>query len=321
MLEQRNSIGFWRIVFTYLIVALHYGYSKGWKLGVEFFFILSGVLMAFEYDVHKTKYKTYIAKRILRLWPHYIFSVVIFIIVSAVRGGWNVSRILTELRNSVLEIVMLQSLGIGEFAKNHAAVWYVSTLFISSLILYAIIRIRKCIIKIILFITFIGIGYFSQYIFGAMCIITYNSPYGICLLPGLVRGISEMSLGICCYYVGRYLKKKNVWNTSHRWNMLEMICMMAVIIYTYIYLNNHIYIILAFCVAITISFFSEHKLLANTRINKFSGITYAIYLNHITILILFEGYSLIVILFVVTLYSYFTNLLIISLTKKWRFSI
>lgn len=62
MKQRVDSLGFWRIICTYMIVALHYGYSTGWKLAVEFFFIVSGVLMAYEYDIYRTPYKEYIKK-------------------------------------------------------------------------------------------------------------------------------------------------------------------------------------------------------------------------------------------------------------------
>lgn len=70
-----------------MIVILHYGGAVGWKLAVEFFFIVAGLLMAYEYDIKNTEYLQYISKRILRLWPHYIFSFVVFIVVSMIMDG------------------------------------------------------------------------------------------------------------------------------------------------------------------------------------------------------------------------------------------
>ena len=62
-----NSSNIWRIIFSYLIVLLHAGYngSSGWKLSVEFFFILSGILLA--NDVQKAdRPKTKIRNRSFR---------------------------------------------------------------------------------------------------------------------------------------------------------------------------------------------------------------------------------------------------------------
>lgn len=87
MKSYKSSLDFWRIVFTYLIVALHYGYSVGWKLGVEFFFILSGMLLAAECNIKKTGFKQYVWKRIRRLYPHYIFSFFVFVLILDNGGG------------------------------------------------------------------------------------------------------------------------------------------------------------------------------------------------------------------------------------------
>lgn len=70
-----------------MIVILHFGGAIGWKLAVEFFFIASGLLAAYDFDVKKAGYWQYIRKRILRLYPHYIYSFVIFIAVSAIISG------------------------------------------------------------------------------------------------------------------------------------------------------------------------------------------------------------------------------------------
>ena len=44
--KENNSISFWRIIFTLLIVMLHCGYTQGGYIGVEFFFLVSGFLLA-----------------------------------------------------------------------------------------------------------------------------------------------------------------------------------------------------------------------------------------------------------------------------------
>lgn len=91
MRYRKDSIGLWKILCTYMIVVLHWGGAIGWKLAVEFFFITSGLLMAYDFDIKEMGWLKYIRKRILRLWPHYIFSFVVFIAVSTILSGGGIS--------------------------------------------------------------------------------------------------------------------------------------------------------------------------------------------------------------------------------------
>lgn len=303
MKNHKSSLDFWRIVFTYLIVALHYGYSIGWKLGVEFFFILSGMLLAAEYDIKRTDFKHYVWKRVRRLYPHYIFSFIVYVLIFDNGGG--ISGLIHVIGKSILEICMLQIVGIGDYASNHGAVWYISSLFLSSIFLYGCLKrlSKKGCFFILVFL--IAIGYFSQFLFGSMCIVTWESPIGFCLLPGLIRGLSEMSLGILCFYLGRIFDEKGIWKRKKEVLIgIEFLCMLIVVIYTYKHLDNYVLVLALFCVAVTIGYFCQHNILSCALIRKFSFLTYPIYLNHpIWLIILGSACPFFIVLFIVTVYS------------------
>lgn len=316
--NDKNSLDFWRIIFTYLIVALHYGYSIGWKLGVEFFFILSGMLLAAECTVKKTGFRQYVWKRIRRLYPHYIFSFIVFVLI--LDNGGGIMGLLQVLRKSLLEICMLQIIGIGDYASNHGAVWYVSSLFISSVFLYGCMKFLSYKVHLFIFLVFIALGYFSQFLFGSMCITTWESPLGFCLLPGLIRGLSEMSLGILCFYIGRMLDERGMWRKKREFLIgMEILSMSFIVLYTYKHLDNHVLILALFCIAVTTGYFCEHGLLSHALIKKFSLFTYPVYLNHpIWLIILGNHCPIFIVLLVVTFYSVITYYILKKLDKLFR---
>lgn len=311
MRYRTDSIGLWKVLCTYMIVVLHWGGAIGWKLAVEFFFVVSGLLMAYDFDTKKMGWLKYIRKRILRLWPHYIFSFIVFITVSTIRNGGGYNFIVSELRRSILEIIMLQIVGIGDYATNHGAVWYVSALVVSSILLYGGLKLigksrrRR---NVFCIICMFG-GWYSQFVFGQMCIVTYNSEMGFILIPGLIRGISEMAVGVECYYAGKWMENRKIFEKYGKILVfIEVLVMMVVTAYTRTHLKNYIFIIMAYACAVTISFFVEHNSIFLV-FNKWERYTYAIYLNHPIILILFEGRALWMILTLVTLYSIITTMI------------
>lgn len=96
-IEKDNSIVVWRIFFTYVIMTFHFfnAYSIGSSLylATDFFFIVSGFLIA--KDVEEGKYKNafvFLKKRIKKYYPHYILSLIIsYVVFTCLRKGPQVS--------------------------------------------------------------------------------------------------------------------------------------------------------------------------------------------------------------------------------------
>lgn len=283
-LPRSDSTIFWRIIFTFCIVALHEGYtpSYGWKMAVEYFFILSGMLLAMEATLRKTPLKEYLKNRIRRLWPHYVFSFIIYIFAWSVYGQHSLNEVVLELKHSILEIFMLQALGIGKLCSNHGAVWYVSVLFILGIGLYTCaIKMRKRnLLFLCIFNIFVGI--FSKYLFGDWNIVTYKIDYKLTLLPGIIRGLSEMSFGIILFLTGLIVIKTKIFKYYFFWNIIEMVLMFSIIIYLYFHLDNQILITILIGLITFLSFWCEHLYLLKFRelLKNLGKITYPIYLNH-----------------------------------------
>ena len=77
-LKKRNGeIDVLRFVFSIFIVLYHFGdvfkvdIARFGFIGVEFFFVVSGVLMARTAKLKKEKYVTFISKKIKSFYPYY----------------------------------------------------------------------------------------------------------------------------------------------------------------------------------------------------------------------------------------------------------
>lgn len=85
-INKNNSIVAWRIYFAYIIAIFHilnsYGYGTSLYLATDFFFIVSGFLLAKEAE--ENKYKSSIQmliSKVKKYYPHYILSMIISYIV------------------------------------------------------------------------------------------------------------------------------------------------------------------------------------------------------------------------------------------------
>ena len=77
--RKDNMISFWRIVFTYGVVLFHlfnqYEHWTGWDIGVEFFFVVSGWLLAADLKKYNRTPYGYTLHRIKRLYPEYFIVI------------------------------------------------------------------------------------------------------------------------------------------------------------------------------------------------------------------------------------------------------
>ena len=206
---------------------------------------------------------------------------------------------------------MLQALFYGDMCTNHGAVWYVSVLLIVTIVLSSVLKGNRC-IKLSAVTLFIMLGLFSKSFFGEWCIATYNINGNLTLWPGIIRGLSEMSVGIAVFYLGR---KIQVFFLQYRRSciMLETVIMVIIIVYTYFRLDNQLIIIVGLSIALMFSFYTQHSIgdLEKKVLGKWAKVTYAIYLNHPVLILLFKNnLKLHELLIIVTIYSFITSAII-----------
>jgi len=204
---HNNGLVGLRVLATLLVALFHFELYyplagikifNGSYLCVEFFFVLSGFLLARKY-FHSTEtgsFKNFLKNRLVRLYPAYLFSLLVLPTVYAVTWfGGSYLRWLkdgTHLPAFLSEIFMLQTTGIAGFEFINGPAWYVSALVLCSCFLFCLhksIKVQK------------------WYFWGAISLTCY-SVMMYCSCPemspapwGLIRGMAGMTLGIFLEHV------------------------------------------------------------------------------------------------------------------------
>ena len=286
--KENNSISFWRIVFTLLIVMLHCGYTQGGYIGVEFFFLVSGFLLGKSYyGNEQTSIKQYAKKRIIRLYPMYLIAIVIFVSLLSIlefysqgfSGRLFFVSIIEKIAANWKSIFMLQLFGPGAITIN-APAWYVVALFWVSLVYYILMKIiPKKGLNIFVAITSAAVLIYCFIFVGHLDLWEEKT---IFISQGIFRAYAEIGLGILLYNLKEVIEKKIQIKAKLAF-VVEIIGFAVVLVVTiftnHTRLDYFLLLIMAVCVFLS---FSEHKgtLFKNKVIKTISGYTYGVYMNH-----------------------------------------
>lgn len=291
---KSNTVSFWRIIFTFLIVLLHIGYGRGSYIAVEFFFVLSGFLIAKKvYSSSCSKgVLGYIWNRFSRLYPIYFIALIIYIMVleyQATPSGFLING-LKDIPGFWKQLLMLTPFGNPPAFFVNIPAWYVCVLFYVSIVMYALLKYvpKRIIIPILTIISVLILGYYF-YVAGNLDLFEEYSEINIGNAKivlgsdGVFRGIAEISLGVLLYVV--YDKTKDKIKSSHMiiYHVVEFLLFIGVI--TASVFMNHTRLDFAYLFVILICVYFaflpyESKLFNNKFINYLGGLSYSIYLNH-----------------------------------------
>lgn len=295
--KASNSFNLWRVFFTLVIMLFHlsnqytgiyetYPFIKyHWYVAVEFFFILSGYLMAKHAESHSEETTLqYSAGRIKRLYPLYILVLIMMVVWTIC---YSETPLVEVLVNNWEEFFMLQSMGTGKFPYLNNPAWYVSAMFIAGHFIYFFLRNHRK-----FFIEFVGI--FSVVCFLGIFARNYDalnsffsiSPLGVS--TGLLRAVIGLTIGIYVYYLSdKYLN--NVSKFSGIIMAIIEIMSFAVIVIASMLTENTLcdFVFLIFS-AIGVFLASKNQILSgisNCKILKYlSKISYAMFLSHFFVL-------------------------------------
>lgn len=201
-----------RFVFSIVIVLYHGQFLGGGNehalfgkmgyLAVEFFFIVSGFLMAQSASKHDSdglsnigiETTRFVFRKIKVILPYYIPAAVISVIWMIINDSPSMQKLIT----GVWGFGFLQMSGIKTFAVV-AATWYLSAMFISMLLLYPLLRrFKDEFFMIIAPLTAIAIlGYLSQ-TYGVLDL--YANEFHV-VYAGLLRAIADICVGCICWRI------------------------------------------------------------------------------------------------------------------------
>lgn len=217
--KRRNSlIDLLRLCFMLLVMCFHTGKTcKGGFIGVEFFFLVSGVLMATSMsrlnDVPADLGKetmSFMKRKIAGIFPYYAVAWTLSFIATAVVGGYSLNRLGHELAISPYNFLMVEMMGFFDLGHRVRGSWYISAMMLSMLIIYPIRRSNRsvfdCVVAPILFLFFIGLCYQDG---GSTNRMVVNYDKAIHVYGGLLRGLAEISIGCTGYGIAKWISKRS----------------------------------------------------------------------------------------------------------------
>lgn len=302
-MSKNNSINFWRFVFTMSIVVFHasgtykqlnsaYNFKNGWRIAVEYFFVVSGFLLAYKCENSELTAWEYTKHRFKRFYPPFLFTLLLMAGFRIATGGMTANQTVIFLLNLSDELLLVQSLALNYVTVN-GPTWYISSLLICGYFIFFLLRRHKEMFShfIAPLVCIVAYSYLNK-TFGRLCGNVYDFSEGLGLSIAIIRGFGGMCAGVISYELYKSLKNitptKLGIATAH---LVEIAGFTVTLVYNLIYGSSHMdFIFLVFFIICTAFAFSRKKksiLFNNAVVNYLAKISFSIYLIHSFILAIF----------------------------------
>jgi len=209
---MNKTLNGWKFIFSILIVCHHatcfFHDPHFWRayLAVEFFFIVSGLLLAKKwYEKSKESPFLWVKRKVIRIYPIFLYSISLLVLVGLLRTKNSYYFICSNL-DLLYELLFLNSSGITTYAINDPD-WYVSSMLLAGFFYMAIFLInKKLLILVVPAIIISGISF----IVNQFHTLNIHSKLVFTILDtGLIRALVDMGIGICTYYIISNMKTRN----------------------------------------------------------------------------------------------------------------
>ena len=292
------SIDLLKFIFSFLVVFAHMdiGYP-GANVAVDFFFVFSGFFLAKKFysksvdNPQDYNHFRYSADHIRRLYPQYIFSLVVMLcymcgrdLVRIVTGSdlaGNLGQTVFRVFEVIPDAFMMQDMGYFIGGGINPAAWYVSAMVIVGYFIYAMMcydhKKTSEFILPVLFILTCAYMKFGRYNFDV---------YDWFYIPH-VRCVQYMSEGVIIFRIFKSKVFESISKNSLFFNLVGIMGIASLFAMER-YKNIHI-ILFAFVVLYTScpeSFIN--KIIKGKIFRRIGDVSYAVYLNHAVIIMAME---------------------------------
>lgn len=291
---MRNyALDFFRIIFTVIICLHHFQGTINFKviesgyIGVEFFFILSGFLLYRSYKKNKNDTSIdFTIKKLKRLYPEYVLAFIFCFMLHIIQHNEKLSQYIFV---PFSEISLTQNIGIFKGAFNYP-LWYLSVLIFGGFLIYELLKrdeslFLKVISPLIIILTFSLLNSLG----GGLE--NWNTVYGL-YLP-LLRGCAEISIGVI---LSKFINTRYFNDITKKMNghkiftyLIEIISYILLMYLITFKTNYEMYSLFFISILICLANYSNSltsKLFNNKIFGYFGGITYSMYVNHASIIII-----------------------------------
>lgn len=255
--SQRNGkIELLRFIFCMAVLLFHCekyvlgepSLEKGYHLslfchgsmGVEFFFLVSGFLMAksiskkirMQTELQETLAKEslgFLKRKITSIFPMHVMTFILAFIAYILANHMNYMEVMGKAVESIPSFFLIQMSGINLCSPNHIT-WYISCMLIAMAVLYPLCR------KYYEFFTHYLAPLIAVLILGA-CIattgrITGVSEWTVVCYKSVLRAVSEIALGTTGFEIAQYISKQTfTYGQRIGLAILEIILFLCVMIY------------------------------------------------------------------------------------------
>ena len=294
-MEVNLKIRFYKVVFTFIIALYHllnaYGRNTSWYIAVEFFFYVSGYLIANSYENHlkgtekrRMDALAYTIKRWMTFFPFTFASFVIAFVIKGIYNKYTLFEYAKCFLSHLPELMLIHACGLGHGSDYYmnSVTWYISVLLLLGYVIWYLLDHKKdAFIKFISPILVVLIYSYLYRTYGYLG--EHYETIGFLFNSALLRGFAGLSVGVIAFY----LKKRIKVNASKWFGYLPDVCFLSVIVLAAFCNATPWDFLFAFLLAVGVffSFYNGNQCIAvklydNKAVKYLSGISLSIYLNH-----------------------------------------
>lgn len=295
--KNNNALDFLKFIFSVLIVLFHSrmltSYQENWiaingRIGVEFFFIVSGLLMCASASKTHTSnigLDTYhfMLNKVSRLMPNVIIAYFLMFVVYHYNAGISdLNQIVVNAVKSIPDILLIKNSGI-RFPSYNGPMWYLSAMLLNMLVIYPLLRkLKDSFYAFALFLVLFILGNFYQH-FGTLSDLESWNGW---ILKGTLRGTVGLLAGCICYKASLALNRNKYTKLGKIcFTFIEWSCYITTIVLSCIYPSSRLdyLIFMLFMIGITITYsnVSFDDVIFDFKIFHWLGIfSFSLYLSH-----------------------------------------